>query len=87
MAGTRASHLEASGLHVDDLHDQASGPGRRTYHGTAAGRPVTVAYLDRDDIRPGMITPEVVSAFADIGWSWGGDWGSPDYQHFSKTGR
>jgi poly-gamma-glutamate synthesis protein (capsule biosynthesis protein) len=25
----------------------------------------------------------VVRAFADIGWEWGGDWSSPDYQHFA----
>ena len=29
----------------------------------------------------------VVSAFADIGWEWGGDWVSTkDYQHFSASG-
>jgi hypothetical protein len=29
----------------------------------------------------------LVSAFAAAGWQWGGRWtGSPDYQHFSKTG-
>lgn len=47
------------------------------------------AYLDRGDVRPGMITPDgpVVRAFARIGWSWGGDYRSlKDYQHFSATG-
>ena len=36
-----------------------------------------------------MIEPgdEVVRAFADIGWEWGGDWQSlKDYQHFSQNG-
>ena len=48
------------------------------------------AYLDRSWLRPGMITPDglVVRAFAEIGWSWGGDWQSlKDYQHFTATGR
>jgi hypothetical protein len=48
------------------------------------------AYLDRDRVRPGMITPDgvVVRAFASIGWTWGGTWSSlKDYQHFSRTGR
>jgi D-alanyl-D-alanine carboxypeptidase len=48
------------------------------------------AYLDRSWLRPGMIRPDglVVRAFAEIGWSWGGDWQSlKDYQHFSATGR
>ena len=48
------------------------------------------AYLERDWLRPGMITPDgaAVRAFASIGWEWGGDWSSlKDYQHFSLTGR
>lgn len=47
-------------------------------------------YLDRDDVRPGMITPDgvVVRAFTDIGWTWGGTWSSlKDFQHFSQNGR
>lgn len=48
------------------------------------------AYLDRSDVRPGMIVQPgpVVRAFGDVGWEWGGDWSSSkDYQHFSRTGR
>ncbi len=48
------------------------------------------AYLDRDRLRPGMITPDgvVVRAFESIGWTWGGTWSSlKDYQHFSQNGR
>jgi hypothetical protein len=48
------------------------------------------AYLARDRVRPGMVTPSgpAVRAFASIGWEWGGDWSSlKDYQHFSLTGR
>jgi D-alanyl-D-alanine carboxypeptidase len=47
-------------------------------------------YLDRDDVRPGMITPDGVAmrAFSEIGWTWGGTWSSlKDYQHFSQNGR
>jgi len=47
-------------------------------------------YLDRTDVRPGMIVAgdPVVRAFAAIGWTWGGDYNSvKDYQHFSATGR
>lgn len=29
----------------------------------------------------------VVEAFAAGGWSWGGRWSNPDYQHFSVSGR
>lgn len=47
------------------------------------------AYLDRKNLRPGMLLPgdPVVRAFASIGWSWGGAWSDPkDRMHFSATG-
>jgi hypothetical protein len=47
------------------------------------------AYLDRTNVRPGMAVRGglLVSAFASVGWQWGGRWRStPDYQHFSATG-
>ena len=47
------------------------------------------AYLDRAEPRPGMITSgdEVVQAFSEIGWSWGGYWNSlKDWMHFSLSG-
>jgi hypothetical protein len=51
--------------------------------------PAGTAYLDRADVRPGMAYRGgvLVSAFASVGWQWGGRW-SPgtDYQHFSSTG-
>ena len=48
------------------------------------------AYLNRANVRPGMAVAGglLVRAFRSVGWGWGGRWtGSPDYQHFSKTGR
>jgi hypothetical protein len=48
------------------------------------------AYVDRTDVRPGMILPggPAVRAFARIGWGWGGDWRTlKDLQHFSLRGR
>jgi len=51
--------------------------------------PAGKAYLDRQDVRPGMAVPggELVRAFLSVGWYWGGRWtASPDYQHFSLTG-
>jgi len=47
------------------------------------------AYLDRARVRPGMIRQGdvVTTAFAAIGWTWGGTWRSPkDLMHFSATG-
>lgn len=47
-------------------------------------------FLDRDLDAPGMIHEGdvVVTAFADIGWGWGGEWSSLlDYQHFALHDR
>jgi hypothetical protein len=47
-------------------------------------------YLDRSRARRGMAVAGgvLVRAFASVGWKWGGHWaGSPDYQHFSVSGR
>jgi len=44
-------------------------------------------YLDRSDIRPGMIIPGdvVYRAFTSRGWIWGGHWRVPiDYHHFER---
>jgi poly-gamma-glutamate synthesis protein (capsule biosynthesis protein) len=53
------------------------------------GQPELARALDRDQDLPGMIRAgdAVVATFAAEGWSWGGSWSSPDYQHFSATGR
>jgi hypothetical protein len=66
-------------------------PFQNPYHrGDVVLPELASAYLDRDWLRPGMITPDgpAVRAFASIGWGWGGDWASlKDYQHFSANGR
>lgn len=52
----------------------------------AAGR----SYLDRADVRPGMLVHSgpAVAAFRAVVWGWGGAWrGERDYQHVSATGR
>lgn len=60
-----------------------------TVRGTTSHR-ASVTYLDRGNVRAGMLTRNSVAvrAFADIGWTWGGVWAPPrDYQHFSANGR
>jgi len=45
------------------------------------------AYLDRTDVRPGMIVrgDAVYQAFISRGWTWGGNWTSlRDYHHFER---
>ncbi len=58
--------------------------------GSVVDPPEGADYLDRSDVRPGMIVDgdPAVKAFASIGWVWGGHWRSAkDYQHFSADGR
>lgn len=46
-------------------------------------------YLDRENVRQGMIVPgdACYNAFIARGWEWGGNWTGPiDYQHFEKVG-
>jgi hypothetical protein len=48
------------------------------------------SYLDRANVRPGMLIPGEgpIEAFAAIGWEWGGAWSNPvDHMHFSAAGR
>jgi hypothetical protein len=54
--------------------------------GARVDPPAGSAYLDRANVRPGMIVRPgpVVEAFARAGWLWGGDLAQPDYHHFSK---
>jgi hypothetical protein len=51
--------------------------------------PAGAEYTDRGRERPGMAVAggALVRAFEGVGWTWGGRWAAPDYQHFSKDGR
>lgn len=58
--------------------------------GTKVIPELATTYLDRSNVRSGMIVDSdvVVEAFATIGWPWGGNWVSAkDWMHFSSTGR
>lgn len=51
--------------------------------------PASQTYLNRSDLRPGMITDgsTALEAFEDQGFSWGGRWSEPiDTQHFDLAG-
>ncbi|MFD2078938.1 LGFP repeat-containing protein [Actinopolymorpha cephalotaxi] len=51
--------------------------------------PGSATYLDRGNVRPGMIVrgDPVERTFRGLGWPWGARWAYPDYQHFSSNGR
>jgi hypothetical protein len=56
----------------------------------AVDPPAGRSYLDRSNVRRGMLVDgdPTVTAFLDRGWGWGGHWSSSkDYQHLSSTGR
>ena len=64
-------------------------PRENPYVGCGMTRDKTaLSYLKRSWHRPGMVTPAVRSAFASIGWGWGGSWlgSTKDYMHFSSSG-
>jgi hypothetical protein len=81
--GTGTFSMHAYGEAVD------LNPTENPYVGCGTSRdPRGRPYLDRSRLRKGMVTPEVVRAFASIGWGWGGAWSgsTKDYMHFSSTG-
>jgi uncharacterized protein (TIRG00374 family) len=48
-SATLRAGLAAAGFDVDELGDEATAQGFRTYRGTANGQPIEVLYLDQDD--------------------------------------
>ena len=83
--GSRSGHWSNHAYgHAIDLN-----PRENPYVGCGMTRdPNGRAYLDRSRLRKGMVTPEVVRAFASVGWGWGGSWSgsTKDYMHFSTNG-
>ena len=82
IAGTTTISRHGFGMAID------INPIQNPYiRGTTILPPAGAAYLDRDNVRPGMIVKgcPVYTAFISRGWIWGGNWTSPrDYHHFEK---
>ena len=79
---TWSAHAYGEAIDVDPVENPYLEAGKVL---PPAGKP----YADRARARPGMAVPGgvLVSAFASVGWQWGGRWAaSPDWQHFSATG-
>lgn len=85
VSGSRRWSMHAYGLAID------VNPVENPYvSGSRVRPPAGRRYVDRSRRRPGMAVAGgvLVDAFASVGWKWGGNWaGTPDYQHFSTTGR
>jgi hypothetical protein len=77
---TWSEHAYGEAVDIDPIENPYTGCG-------VTRQRASIPYLNRSRIRPGMVTPAVVAAFASIGWGWGGRWaGTQDYMHFSATG-
>jgi hypothetical protein len=84
VAGTRRWSQHAYGRAID------INPVQNPYvRGGEVSPPEGRPYVRRDRSVPGLITADgpVVAAFSRARWLWGGRWASPDYQHFSSSGR
>jgi hypothetical protein len=66
-------------------------PVRNPYvRGERVDPPAGGAYVDRSDVRPGMLVEggAVIGSVDRLGWGWGGRWSSgSDFQHVSRNGR
>jgi hypothetical protein len=85
VAGTQLLSHHALGLAID--LNPIQNPWVR---GERVDPPEGCAFLERSQLRPGMITRPgpVIAAFEAHGWSWGGDFADMhDYHHFSKLPR
>jgi D-alanyl-D-alanine carboxypeptidase len=84
VRGQKIWSQHAYGLAVD------VNPFQNPYHkGDVVLPELATSYLQRSNVRAGMIGPDgpVVRAFASVGWQWGGDYRSlRDFMHFSADG-
>ena len=76
-----SAHAYGEAIDVNPVENPYTGCG-------ATNDRASVPYLNRSVLRPGMVTPAVVAAFASVGWGWGGSWtgATQDYMHFSVNG-
>jgi hypothetical protein len=79
-SGHWSEHAYGEAVDINPIENPYTGCGRTRQR-------ASIPYLNRSRLRPGMVTPAVVAAFASIGWGWGGNWtGTKDYMHFSANG-
>jgi len=82
IAGTTTLSRHALGLAID------INPVQNPYiRGETVWPEAGREYIDRENVRPGMIVSGdvVYTAFTSRGWTWGGNWRTPrDYHHFER---
>ena len=78
LSGSKLLSMHASGLAID------INPKQNPYVKNGSNSPVGSTY-ELDENGTICSDSEIVKAFKEMGWSWGGDWKSlKDYQHFQK---
>ncbi len=81
-----SQHAYGRAIDINPFHNPYR---KQTDEGLVVLPAYATAYVDRGDVRPGMLIEgdPVVDAFDAIGWGWGGRWRSlKDWQHFSASG-
>ena len=79
--GSWSEHAYGEAVDLDPVENPYVGCGQ-TRDKTA------VSFMNRSNVRRGMVTPAVIAAFRAVGWGWGGAWfgSTKDYMHFSANG-
>jgi hypothetical protein len=81
-SGSWSQHAYGTGIDINPFHNPY-------YKGDLVLPELASAYVDRENVRVGMIFEGDVATegFAEIGWGWGGHWNSlKDWMHFSLSG-
>ncbi|MFT5563804.1 MAG: hypothetical protein ACI970_000519 [Myxococcota bacterium] len=81
-----SQHAFGRAIDINPFHNPYR---KQTSEGLVILPAYATAYVDRADVRPGMIIENgpIVAAFDAAGWGWGGRWNTlKDWQHFSAAG-
>ena len=80
-SGSWSEHAQGRAVDINPFHNPY-------VKGDVVLPELATAYVDRSDLRPGMLLLDDVTGFTAAGWEWGGLWRSLlDHMHLSANGR
>lgn len=80
-SGSWSEHAQGRAVDINPFHNPY-------VKGDVVLPELATAYVDRGNLRPGMLVLDDVTAFTAAGWEWGGLWRSLlDHMHLSANGR
>ncbi len=80
-SGTWSEHAQGRAVDINPFHNPY-------VKGDVVLPELATAYVDRGNLRPGMLVLDDVTGFTAAGWEWGGLWRSLlDHMHLSANGR